>query len=117
MLYIKKKSGRYQPATPQEIFAKAARLRVELNPPGTLIQSPADAHELLRENLAHLPHEMFACLFLDTRHRLLRYEELFRGTIDGAAVYPREIVKLALRLNAAAVILAHNHPSGVAEPS
>ena len=60
---------------------------------------------------------MFCCLFLDTRHRLIRYEELFRGTIDGATVYPREVVKRALALNAAAVIVGHNHPSGVSEPS
>jgi DNA repair protein RadC len=71
----------------------------------------------LREALGHLPHEVFSCLFLDTRHRLIRYEEMFRGTIDGAAVYPREIVKQALSFNAAAVILSHNHPSGDAEPS
>ena len=67
--------------------------------------------------LLDLPHEVFCCLFLDTRHRLIRYEELFRGTIDGATVYPREVVKRALQCNASAVILGHNHPSGVAEPS
>ena len=60
---------------------------------------------------------MFAALFLDNRHRVIRYEELFRGTIDGASVHPREVVKAALKLNAAALIFAHNHPSGVAEPS
>jgi DNA repair protein RadC len=60
---------------------------------------------------------VFACLFLDNRHRLIEYEELFRGTIDGASVHPREVVRRALRANAAAVIFAHNHPSGVAEPS
>jgi DNA repair protein RadC len=67
--------------------------------------------------MRHLEHERFCCLFLDNRHRVLRFEELFRGTIDGTSVYPREVVKEALRVNAAAVILAHNHPSGVAEPS
>jgi DNA repair protein RadC len=60
---------------------------------------------------------MFCCLYLDNRHRVLRFDELFRGTIDGTSVYPREVVKEALAINAAAVILAHNHPSGVAEPS
>jgi DNA repair protein RadC len=60
---------------------------------------------------------MFCCLFLDNRHRLMAFEELFRGTIDGASVHPREVVRQALYRNAAAVILAHNHPSGVAEPS
>ena len=60
---------------------------------------------------------MFCCLFLDNRHRVICFDEVFRGTIDGASVHPREVVKLALARNAAAVILAHNHPSGVAEPS
>jgi DNA repair protein RadC len=67
--------------------------------------------------MRHLDHELFCCLFLDNRHRVLRFDELFRGTIDGTSVYPREVVKEALAVNAAAVILAHNHPSGVAEPS
>jgi DNA repair protein RadC len=62
-------------------------------------------------------HEVFACLFLDNQHRVIAFEELFRGTIDGASVYPREVVKKALAANSAAVIFAHNHPSGVAEPS
>ena len=70
----------------------------------------------LQARLQHLGHEVFCCLFLDNRHRVLRFEELFRGTIDGTSVYPREVVKEALAVNAAAVILAHNHPSGVAEP-
>jgi DNA repair protein RadC len=60
---------------------------------------------------------MFCCLYLDNRHRILRFDQLFRGTIDGTSVYPREVVKEALSINAAAVIVAHNHPSGVAEPS
>jgi DNA repair protein RadC len=71
----------------------------------------------LTAKLRHLHHEVFAALFLDNQHRLLRYEELFQGTIDGANVYPREVVRKVLNYNAAAVIFAHNHPSGVAEPS
>lgn len=67
--------------------------------------------------MRHYPHEVFACLYLDNQHRVVRFEELFSGTIDGAAVYPREVVKRCLHNNAAAVIFAHNHPSGVAEPS
>jgi DNA repair protein RadC len=63
------------------------------------------------------PYEVFCCLYLDNRHRLIRFEELFRGTIDGATVHPREVLRQALAHNAAAIILAHNHPSGVAEPS
>jgi DNA repair protein RadC len=71
----------------------------------------------LRSRLRDYPYEVFAVLFLDNRHRVIAFEELFRGTIDGASVHPREVVRRALALNAAAVILSHNHPSGVAEPS
>jgi DNA repair protein RadC len=81
------------------------------------LAAPGDAARVLGARLLDLPYEVFCCLFLDTRHRLIRCEELFRGTIDGATVYPREIVKLALKYDAAAVIVGHNHPSGVAEPS
>jgi DNA repair protein RadC len=85
--------------------------------PGVTIGSPADSQEFLLASLRDRPHEVFCCLFMDNRHRVLAFDELFRGTIDAAAVYPREIVKQALSRNAAAVILAHNHPSGIAEPS
>ena len=84
---------------------------------GEAIRSPADTEAFLRARLRDLPHELFCCLYLDNRHRVLQFVELFRGTIDGTSVYPREVVKEALSVNAAAVILAHNHPSGVAEPS
>lgn len=84
---------------------------------GRSLTSPSQTMAFLRARLRDLEHEVFMCLFLDNRNRVLRSEELFRGTIDGASVHPREVVKRALALNAAAVILAHNHPSGVAEPS
>ncbi len=84
---------------------------------GEPIRCPADTERYLSARMRHLDHERFCCLFLDNRHRVLAFEELFRGTIDGTSVYPREVVKEALRFNAAAVILAHNHPSGHAEPS
>jgi len=86
-------------------------------PPGEAIKSPTDTEAFLHARLRHLGHELFCCLYLDNRHRVLRFDEMFRGTIDGTSVYPREVVKEALAINAAAVILAHNHPSGVAEPS
>lgn len=86
-------------------------------PVGHTIRSPADTEAFLMARLRDLPHELFCCLYLDNRHRVLAFEELFRGTIDGTSVYPREVVKQALKVNAAAVILAHNHPSGIAEPS
>ena len=81
------------------------------------LTSPEASRKFLRLKLSGLEHEVFAVLFLDNRHRVIAYEEMFRGTIDGASVHPREVVKAALRLNAAALILAHNHPSGVPEPS
>jgi DNA repair protein RadC len=86
-------------------------------PPGQSIRSPQDTREFLIARLRDRPHEVFCCLFLDNRHRVLAFDELFRGTIDNTTVYPREVVRQALQRNAAAVILAHNHPSGVAEPS
>ncbi|AGA89577.1 DNA repair protein radc [Thioflavicoccus mobilis 8321] len=82
-----------------------------------ILTSPEATRDYLKARLYAYPHEVFACLFLDNRHRVIRYEELFRGTIDGASVHPREVVRQALISNAAAVIFAHNHPSGVAEPS
>ena len=82
-----------------------------------VLDSPSSARDYLRARLGPYRREVFACLFLDNRHRVIHYAELFQGTIDGAAVHPREVVREALARNAAAVILAHNHPSGVAEPS
>ncbi|MEM7279617.1 MAG: DNA repair protein RadC [Pseudomonadota bacterium] len=95
----------------------AARYYEERLPAGQAIRSPDDTLRFLTVRLRDRPYELFCCLYLDNRHRVIRFEELFRGTIDGASVYPREVVKAALRVNAAALILAHNHPSGVAEPS
>jgi DNA repair protein RadC len=81
------------------------------------LTSPLITRDYLSCRLRGHPNEVFACLFLDNRHRVICYEELFHGTIDGASVYPREVVRRGLAHNAAALILAHNHPSGVAEPS
>lgn len=81
------------------------------------LTSPAAVRDYLRLQLAHYEHEVFVALFLDSQHRLIEYAELFLGTLAQTSVYPREVVKAALRLNAAAIIFAHNHPSGVAEPS
>jgi len=84
---------------------------------GEALASPQQTARYLQARLRDYPYEVFAVLFLDNRHRVIAFEELFRGTIDGASVHPREVVRRALALNAAAVILSHNHPSGVAEPS
>jgi DNA repair protein RadC len=89
----------------------------ELVQAGPALASPRAARDYLVARLRDLEHEVFVCLFLDSRHRLTSCEEMFRGTVDGASVHPREVVKQALARNATAVILAHNHPSGIAEPS
>lgn len=83
----------------------------------TVFSSPGAVRDYLRLHLAGLPHEVFFALWVDAQNRLISAEELFRGTLTQTSVYPREVVKIALAHNAAAVILAHNHPSGVAEPS
>lgn len=82
-----------------------------------VFQSPGAVKEYAQLKLAALPHEVFAVLFLDSQHRLIQWDEMFRGTLSQTSVYPREVVRRALALNAGAVILAHNHPSGLAEPS
>ena len=84
---------------------------------GAVLDGPRAVREMLQARLQDRPYEVFCCLFLDNRNRVIRLDELFRGTIDGASVHPREVVRQALACNAAAVILAHNHPSGIAEPS
>ncbi|HVC01406.1 MAG TPA: DNA repair protein RadC [Steroidobacteraceae bacterium] len=84
---------------------------------GPALSSPRATRDFLTARLRDLEHEVFCCLYLDNRHRLIHFEPLFRGTIDGASVHPREIVKQALAWNCAAVIVAHNHPSGIPEPS
>ncbi|MDJ0778215.1 MAG: DNA repair protein RadC [Gammaproteobacteria bacterium] len=84
---------------------------------GDCLTRPAQTRTWLRARLRDFDYEVFACLMLDNRNRVIAFREMFRGTIDGASVYPREVVRQALADNAAAVIIAHNHPSGVAEPS
>lgn len=116
-LLVRDDQGRYLPATADQILEAARYVIDQKIPRGTLFTSPALVKDYLRTKLVGFEHEVFAALFLDSQHRLLEYVELFRGTIDAAAVYPREVVKEALRVNAAAVIFSHNHPSGNPEPS
>jgi len=116
-LLVRDAEGHYLPATADQILAAARRivdLKVQRGAP---FNAPEVVKEYLGAKLAGFEHEVFAVLFLDNRHRLIDYVEMFRGTIDSASVYPREVVKEALKRNAAAVILSHNHPSGHAEPS
>jgi DNA repair protein RadC len=101
----------------QAIRALAERSHHQQLQQGPVLSSSAAVRGFLRSRLAPRVREVFACLFLDSRHRLIAYETLFLGTVDRASVHPREVLRRALELNAAALILAHNHPSGVAEPS
>lgn len=101
----------------QAVLEMARRYLGESLQRGEPLTSPQITRQFLSQKLRDYSHEVFAVLFLDQRHRVICFEELFRGTIDGASVYPREVVKQSLLHNAAAVIFAHNHPSGVAEPS
>jgi DNA repair protein RadC len=104
-------------ATYDEILKAAREAMSHKVRRGVSMTSPKLVKEFLSIKLGALEHESFCVMFLDKRHRLIEYVELFRGTIDGASVHPREVVKLALAKNAAALLLAHPHPSGIAEPS
>lgn len=84
---------------------------------GPALESPNAVRNYLRMKLVEEPNEIFAALFLDSRHQVIKYEALFQGTIDGTAVYPRVVVQRALALNAGAIVMAHQHPSGITEPS
>lgn len=101
----------------QAVLALARRHFAEELAAGSIIDSPEATRRFLQAELRDSPQEIFAVLFLDNQHRVLAFERLFYGTINQAAVHPREVIKAVLRHNAAAVILAHNHPSGIAEPS
>jgi len=115
-------TGTYQTThtvTSEQIIdqAKAILLRALQRPNSETMSDPTTVRQFLTLSLADKQREIFACLYLDNQHRLIKFEELFKGTIDSASVYPREVVKAALQHNAAAVIFAHNHPSGIATPS
>jgi DNA repair protein RadC len=101
----------------QAVLEMSRRHMYEQLSRGDALCSPEQTRRFLSAQLAAYPHEVFACLFLDNRNRVIYFDKMFYGTIDGASVYPREVVRAALKHNAAAVIFAHNHPSGVAEPS
>ena len=117
---FRENSGTYialRELTSVDIIGMAKNLLAEQFQRDTEISSPSDSRDYLISQLADLEHEVFAVLFLDNRHRVISFDHLFNGTIDGASVHPREVVKRALKHNAAAVILTHNHPSGIPEPS
>lgn len=102
----------------EEIVIKALQiLESQLRTKGVQIQNAEDAKSFLKLQLASLEREVFGVMFLDGQHQMIEFDIMFQGTIDSASVYPREVAKKALQVNAAALIMSHNHPSGVAEPS
>ena len=109
--------GQAKYAQLQAVIEMARRALKEKITNGNALNSPTAVRDYLRLKLQALPHEVFVALFLDAQNRVIEIEELFRGTLTQTSVYPREVVKRALHHNAGAVIFAHNHPSGVAEPS
>jgi len=116
-LLVRDAPGEYRLATGDEVLTAARRVLGRRVRRGTTLSSPEVVRDYLRTKLGGLEHEVFASLLLDSQNRLIEYAELFRGTLAQTSVYPREVVKIALNRNAAAMIFAHNHPSGVAEPS
>ena len=116
-LSVRDEQGCYQLATADQILEAARQVIDRKMARGAAFSAPAAVKQYLQVKLAGFEHEVFAVLLLDAQHRLIEYVEMFRGTIDSAVVHAREVVKEALRHNAAAVILAHNHPSGNPEPS
>lgn len=116
-LLVREVDGRYRPASSEEVLQQARRVLSQRVRRGATMSSPQAVKDYLRLEIGALEHEVFCVIFLDAQHRILALKEMFRGTVTQTSVYPREVVKEALALNAAAVILAHNHPSGAAEPS
>lgn len=116
-LYTRDQTRRYRVASDDAILEAARSVVDQRMQRGDSFGDPKASSAFFQAKLAGLEREVFAAVMLDTRHRLIEYAELFQGTIDGAEVHPREVVRYALRCNAAAVIVAHNHPSGSPEPS
>ena len=101
----------------QSVITLAMKVLSIKHQAGRVLSKPDETRDFLRLRLADYRNEVFGCLFLDNRHRIIAVRELFQGTIDGASVYPRVVVQQAMEVNAAAIVFFHNHPSGVAEPS
>jgi DNA repair protein RadC len=117
-LFIQDEQGQYVTVTTRDIIKEArSRTRSTLKRGAEFIGSSQTAKEAIASKIFSYQHEVFCCLFLDTKNCILAWKEMFQGTIDATTVYPRAVVKESLRLNAAKVILAHNHPSGNADPS
>nr|WP_315225411.1 DNA repair protein RadC [uncultured Albidiferax sp.] len=116
-LLVRDDQGRYLMATADQILEAARQIIDQKTRRGASFTSPSEVKDYLKAKLSGYEREVFAVMLMDTKHCLIEYVELFQGTIDQAAVYPREVVKLAMQHNAAAMIISHNHPSGNPEPS
>lgn len=116
-LLVRDAQGEYREATQEEVLKAARQVLGHRVRRGSLLSSPQAVRDFLRVKLGTLEHEVFFAMLLDSQNRLIDHMELFRGTLAQTSVYPREVVKITLLRNAAAVIFAHNHPSGVPEPS
>ena len=116
-LLVRDVDGQYRPARAEEVLSQARRALSQQVPRGATMSSPQAVKDYLRLEIGVLEHEVFCVLFVDAQHRIIELKQMFRGTVTQTSVYPREVVKAALGCNAAAVLLAHNHPSGAAEPS
>lgn len=116
-LLVRDVAGSYRAAEPAEVLQAALRVLESQLRGSEMLCSPQAVRDFLRIKLGTLEHEVFAVIHLDAQHRVIEYVEMFRGTVSQTSVYPREIVKESLAHNSAALILVHNHPSGVAEPS
>ena len=116
-LLVRDVDGRYRVASADEVLSQAWGVLADRVKPGVTLSSPQAVKDYLRLEIGLLEHEVFCVVFLDAQHRVIELRQMFRGTVTQTSVYPREVVKESLQLNAAAVILAHNHPSGMPEPS
>lgn len=116
-LLVREGVGQYRVPTPDEVLFSAWALLAEQVKPGRTLGTPQDVQDYLRLEIGPLECEVFGAVFLDAQHRIIDLRNIFRGTVSETSVYPREIVKESLACNAAALILFHNHPSGLAEPS
>ncbi len=116
-LLVRDDQGRYLMATADQILEAARQVIDQKIRRGASFTSPSEVKDYLKAKLSGYEREVFAVMLMDSKHCLIEYVELFQGTIDQAAVYPREVVKLAMQHNAAAMIISHNHPSGNPDPS
>ena len=116
-LLVRDVDGQYRPARAEEVLSQARRVLSQRVRRGATMSSPQAVKDYLLLEIGVLEHEVFCVLFLDAQHRIIELKQMFRGTVTQTSVYPREVVKEALACNSAAVVLAHNHPSGSVEPS